>query len=107
METLPSASVIDNLDNAIMPDDIAVPAAVTPPTSPLHGNSAWPTHSGVTEQEAHDQCLAVITESPVYDHCEQYSQDWLESIIQSCVDDVSVCLLNSESLGGCGYILIL
>ena len=74
----------------ITASDTAEPPTVTLPSEPLHPNATWPTPSGIDEDEARRICESPILESPIFSLCENYTEESLEFISDSCMLDLLV-----------------
>jgi len=70
--------------------DIAIPIFGSLPSGPLHPNLAWPTPSGITEDEARSICQAPILGTAVYALCSNYTTLSLEIITSNCMLDLLV-----------------
>jgi len=60
------------------------------PSAPIHAGVTWPTESGINETEATRICKEPIMRSPVYELCRNYTEDALQTIVDSCVTDLQV-----------------
>ena len=74
----------------ITANDTDEPPTVSPPSEPLHPDATWPTPSGIDEDEARRICESPILESPIYSLCQNYTEQSLEFISESCMLDLLV-----------------
>jgi len=80
-------------DYIILSDDFQLPPNSVI-TEPLPPPPTWPTPSGITEQQARDECQRVLENYAAYNICREYVD--LESVITPCATNIQVC--NDETL---------
>jgi len=84
-------------DDVILPNDFPIPLYAN--TTEFPPPATWPTASGITEQQARDECHKVLESYAAYNECRQYVD--LQPVVNSWVLNIQACpyisLLSSSS----------